>query len=70
MNCPKCGSPVNKNNEYCGSRGCCLTDNEGASGRQKLHKKVWNSDFGSYPRNSGHCVYCSYGFKRIPSQKN
>lgn len=39
MNCPKCGSPVNKNNEYCGSCGCRLMNNEGASGGQKLHKK-------------------------------
>lgn len=39
MNCPKCGSPVSKNDEYCGSCGHRLTDNGGVSGGQGPHKK-------------------------------
>lgn len=39
MNCPKCGSPVSKNDEYCGSCGHRLTDNKGVSGGQGPHKK-------------------------------
>lgn len=39
MNCPKCGSPVSKNDEYCGNCGHRLTDNGGVSGGQGPHKK-------------------------------
>ena len=39
MNCPKCGSPVSKNDEYCGSCGHRLTDNGGVSDGQGPQKK-------------------------------
>ena len=35
MNCPKCGSPVGKNDEYCGSCGYHLN----TSGEEKPKKK-------------------------------
>lgn len=35
MNCPKCGSPVGKNDEYCGSCGYHLN----TSGEQEQKKK-------------------------------
>ena len=37
MNCPKCGSPVGKNDEYCGSCGYHLN----ASGEEKPKKKFF-----------------------------
>ena len=39
MNCPKCGSPVGRNDEYCGSCGHHLTHNASASGGQRPNNK-------------------------------
>lgn len=39
MNCPKCGSSVGKNDEYCGSCGYHLVHNGGAPAGQGPHKK-------------------------------
>ena len=39
MNCPKCGSPVGRNDEYCGSCGHYLMHNISASGGQRSNKK-------------------------------
>lgn len=39
MNCPKCGSSVGKNDEYCGSCGYHLVHNGGTPAGQGPHKK-------------------------------